>query len=89
MLTPRQDQILRMVVETYAASGQPVGSKALAAAPESTRAKLRRGHALDEQAERALERELRRRALGRYRSKEREARAMRLLTSENIERGAD
>ena len=34
MLTPRQDQILRMVVETYAASGQPVGSKALAAAPE-------------------------------------------------------
>lgn len=67
----------------------PSLSEAIAAAPESTRAKLRRGDALDEQEERALERELRRRALGRYRSNEREARAMRLLTSENLERGAE
>lgn len=67
----------------------PSLSEALAAAPESTRETLRRGHALDDEEERALERELRRRALGRYRPKEREARAMRLLTSENLERGAD
>ncbi|MEJ7893519.1 MAG: heat-inducible transcriptional repressor HrcA [Solirubrobacteraceae bacterium] len=31
MLTPRQDLLLRKVVDSYAATGQPVGSKALAA----------------------------------------------------------
>ena len=40
----------------------PSLSEALAAAPESTLEKLRRGHALNEEEERALERELRRRA---------------------------
>jgi heat-inducible transcriptional repressor len=34
MLTPRQELILRKVVEAYAEAGQPVGSKALAADPE-------------------------------------------------------
>ena len=34
MLTPRQELILRKVVEAYAATGVPVGSKALAADPE-------------------------------------------------------
>lgn len=34
MLTPRQELILRKVVEAYAASAQPVGSKALAVDPE-------------------------------------------------------
>jgi heat-inducible transcriptional repressor len=34
MLTPRQEVILRKVVEAYAEAGQPVGSKALAADPE-------------------------------------------------------
>jgi heat-inducible transcriptional repressor len=31
MLTPRQEAILRKVVESYAATGQPVASKTLAA----------------------------------------------------------
>jgi heat-inducible transcriptional repressor len=34
VLSPRQEQILRLVVESYAATGQPVGSKALAAEAE-------------------------------------------------------
>jgi heat-inducible transcriptional repressor len=34
MLTPRQELILRKVVESYTATGQPVGSKTLAADPE-------------------------------------------------------
>ena len=34
MLTPRQELILRKVVEAYTATGLPVGSKALAADPE-------------------------------------------------------
>ena len=34
VLTPRQELILRKVVEGYSATGQPVGSKALAADPE-------------------------------------------------------
>ncbi len=34
MLTPRQQLILRKVVELYAATGEPVGSKTLAADPE-------------------------------------------------------
>ena len=34
MLTPRQEMILRKVVESYAATGQPVASKTLAADPE-------------------------------------------------------
>src|ERR1700679_809949 len=33
MLTPRQEIILRKVAETYASTGQPVASKALAADP--------------------------------------------------------
>ena len=33
-ITPRQSFILRKVVETYTATGIPVGSKALAADPE-------------------------------------------------------
>jgi heat-inducible transcriptional repressor len=33
MLTPRQEIILRKVVESYAATGQPVASKTLAADP--------------------------------------------------------
>jgi len=36
MPTPRQELILRKVVEEFLASGQPVGSKALAADPELT-----------------------------------------------------
>ncbi len=36
MLTPRQEQILRKVVDAHSASGQPVGSKALAAQPDVT-----------------------------------------------------
>jgi heat-inducible transcriptional repressor len=36
VLTPRQELILRKVVETHTATGQPVGSKALAADPEIT-----------------------------------------------------
>jgi heat-inducible transcriptional repressor len=35
-LSPRQDQILRLVVEAHTASGLPVGSKALAEDPELT-----------------------------------------------------
>jgi len=34
MLTPRQEQILQKVIDAYAASGLPVGSKALAADPD-------------------------------------------------------
>ena len=34
MLTPRQELILRKVVELHTATGQPVGSKTLAADPE-------------------------------------------------------
>jgi heat-inducible transcriptional repressor len=34
MLTPRQELLLRKVVDGYAAAGQPVGSKALAAEPD-------------------------------------------------------
>ena len=34
MITPRQELILRKVVDAYAASGQPVGSKTLAADPD-------------------------------------------------------
>src|SRR4051794_36296554 len=34
MLSPRQELILRKVVDAYAAAGLPVGSKALAADPE-------------------------------------------------------
>src|SRR5215212_9775559 len=34
VLTPRQELLLRKVVDGYAATGQPVGSKALAADPE-------------------------------------------------------
>ena len=34
MLTPRQELILRKVVDAYTATGQPVGSKALAADPQ-------------------------------------------------------
>ena len=34
MITPRQELILRKVVEAYNATGQPVGSKTLAADPE-------------------------------------------------------
>ena len=34
VLTPRQELILRKVVDAYTASGQPVGSKALAADPD-------------------------------------------------------
>ena len=34
MLTPRQELILRKVVEAFTATGIPVGSKALAADPE-------------------------------------------------------
>ena len=34
MLTPRQETILRKVAESYAATGQPVASRALAADPE-------------------------------------------------------
>ena len=34
VLTPRQELILRKVVETHTATGMPVGSKALAADPE-------------------------------------------------------
>src|ERR1022692_3126347 len=33
MLTPRQETILRKVVDSYAATGQPVASKTLAADP--------------------------------------------------------
>ena len=33
MLTPRQELLLRKVVDGFAATGQPVGSKALAADP--------------------------------------------------------
>ena len=36
MLTPRQEQLLSKVVEGFSASGQPVGSKALAADPDIT-----------------------------------------------------
>ena len=36
MITPRQELILRKVVEAYNATGQPVGSKTLAADPEVT-----------------------------------------------------
>jgi heat-inducible transcriptional repressor len=36
VLTPRQELILRKVVETHTATGQPVGSKALAADPDIT-----------------------------------------------------
>ena len=36
MLTPRQELLLRKVVDGFAESGQPVGSKALAADPEVT-----------------------------------------------------
>ncbi len=36
MLTPRQEQLLRKVVDAHSASGQPVGSKALAAQPDVT-----------------------------------------------------
>ena len=36
MLTPRQEQILRKVVDAHSASGLPVGSKALAADPDVT-----------------------------------------------------
>jgi heat-inducible transcriptional repressor len=34
VLTPRQEQLLRKVIDGFAATGQPVGSKALAADPE-------------------------------------------------------
>ncbi len=34
MLTPRQELLLSKVVDGFAATGQPVGSKALAADPE-------------------------------------------------------
>ena len=34
MITPRQEVILRKVVEAYTSTGLPVGSKALAADPE-------------------------------------------------------
>lgn len=34
MLTPRQELILRKVIETYARTGQPVGSRTLAADPQ-------------------------------------------------------
>ena len=34
VLTPRQELLLRKVVEAYTATGLPVGSKALAADPE-------------------------------------------------------
>jgi heat-inducible transcriptional repressor len=34
MLTPRQEQLLRKVVDSYSTSGLPVGSKALAAEPD-------------------------------------------------------
>src|SRR3954470_6213300 len=34
MLSPRQELILRKVVESYAATGAPVGSKTLAVDPE-------------------------------------------------------
>ena len=34
MLTPRQELLLRKVVEGFSATGQPVGSKALAADPD-------------------------------------------------------
>jgi heat-inducible transcriptional repressor len=46
LLTPRQQQILRLVVEEFVATGQPVGSKtlvetaALTAAPSTVRAEL-------------------------------------------------
>src|SRR5213078_3915076 len=46
MLTERQQQILRLVVDAYLASGEPVGSKAIAAAegvewsPSTVRAEL-------------------------------------------------
>lgn len=36
VLSPRQDQVLRLVVETHTATGLPVGSKALAEAGELT-----------------------------------------------------
>ncbi len=36
MLTPRQELLLAKVIDGYAASGQPVGSKALASDPEVT-----------------------------------------------------
>jgi heat-inducible transcriptional repressor len=36
VLTPRQELLLRKVVEGFSATGQPVGSKALAAAPDIT-----------------------------------------------------
>ena len=36
MLTPRQEQLLSKVVEGFSQTGQPVGSKALAADPEVT-----------------------------------------------------
>ena len=36
MLTPRQELLLRKVVEGFSATGQPVGSKALAADPDIT-----------------------------------------------------
>ena len=34
MLTPRQEQLLEKVIDGFAATGQPVGSKALAADPD-------------------------------------------------------
>lgn len=36
MLTPRQEQLLRKVVDAHSASGAPVGSKALASQPDVT-----------------------------------------------------
>src|SRR5687768_8551842 len=36
VLTPRQELLLRKVVDGFAETGQPVGSKALAADPEVT-----------------------------------------------------
>ena len=36
MLTPRQELLLRKVVEGFSATGQPVGSKSLAAEPDIT-----------------------------------------------------
>lgn len=56
---------------------------AIARLPPRARRAMRERHRLDAGDERVLERELRRAALAQYRPYEREARAMRLLTSEN------
>ena len=53
MLTPRQEVILRKVVEAYAETGVPVGSKALATDPD-IEAGIATVHAVAEQDGRAI-----------------------------------